>query len=270
MSDEYEEIRSRAVGWAREGGSLARERFGRAAVSRKADQTVVTDADLAVQERLLEHIGREFSSDAAITEEIQKSPYRHASPATARRCWVIDPIDGTRNYARGYPLFSVVIALMEGGSPVVGVIHNPMTGEMYSASLGAGAWWDDRRLKVRDEPMSAGSIIAVPTPRHAPMPGFLHHWLDRTVLRNVGSTALHLAMVASGALDASFADNCRLWDVAAGVLIASEAGAVAVGPDGRPQFPIDLAAYRDQDVSILAAGPRLIRQLLDDIATYGN
>jgi myo-inositol-1(or 4)-monophosphatase len=270
MSNEYEEIRSRVIAWTREAGALARERLGHSIVSRKADQSVVTDADLAVQEMLLAHIGREFSSDAAITEETQKSPHRHASPATARRCWVIDPIDGTRNYARGFPLFSVVAALMEEGRPVVGVIHNPMTGEMYSASLDAGAWWDERRLKVRDEPLSAGSIIAVPSSRQGPLAGFLHRWMDRTILRNVGSTALHLALVASGAIDASFADDCRLWDVAAGALIAAEAGAVVVTPEGRPPFPVDLAGYCEPDVAVLAAGPRLAGQLLADIAAERN
>ncbi len=266
MSDELEQLRLRVIEWIREAGLVARERLGRAVASRKADQSIVTDADHAVQETLLQRIGREFPGDAAITEETQESPHRHASVAAARRCWVIDPIDGTRNYARGFPVFSVVAALMEQGSPILGVIHNPTTGEMYSASAGAGAWWDDRRLRVRDQPMSAASIIAVPAARRRPLPGFLHRWMDHTVLRNVGSTALHLAMVASGAADAAYADDCRLWDMAAGALIASEAGAVVVRPDGRAPFPLDLSAYREQEVPVLAAGPSLARQLLADIA----
>jgi myo-inositol-1(or 4)-monophosphatase len=266
MSDEFGRMRLRAIEWARTAGGLARERLGRAVASRKADETVVTDADHAVQAMLLEYIGREFPGDAVIAEETQPLPQRHAPVASARRCWVIDPIDGTRNYARAFPLFSVVIALMEAGSPVVGVIHNPMTGEMYSASIGGGAWWDDRRLQVRDEPMSGGSLIAVPSARRGPLAGFVHRWVDRMVLRNVGSTALHLALVGSGAIDAAFVDDCRLWDVAAGALIAAEAGAVVVRPDGGRPFPLDLANYREQDVPMLAAGPKLAEQLLADIS----
>jgi myo-inositol-1(or 4)-monophosphatase len=254
------------IEWVRAAGALARDRLGRAVASRKADESVVTDADHAVQEMILEHIGREFPSDAVIAEETQPLPHRHAAVSTARRCWVIDPIDGTRNYARAFPIFSVAVALMERGRPIIGVIHNPMTGEMYSASLGGGAWWDERRLHVRDEPMSAGSLIAVPSARRGPLPGFLHRWVDRMVLRNVGSTALHLALVGSGAIDAAYVDDCRLWDVAAGAIIAAEAGAVVVRPDGGPAFPLDVAAYREQDVPMLAAGPKLARQLLADMA----
>lgn len=266
MSDERTQIRLRVVGWARAAGKVARNRLGRAVTSRKADHSVVTDADHAVQAMLLDRIASEFPADAVITEETQVAPERHAPVSTARRCWIIDPIDGTRNYARNFPIFCLSIALTENGSPIVGVIHNPMTGEMYSASTGGGAWWNERRLRVRDQPLSAGTLIALPSARDRPLYGFVHSWMDRMVLRNVGSTALHLAMVGSGAVDASYCDDCRLWDVAAGVVIAAEAGAVVVRPDGRPAFPLDLNAYRDQDVPVLAAGPQMAAQLLAEIA----
>lgn len=267
MADrELEAIRQQVMTWVAGAGAIARERLGRAAIAQKADDSVVTDADHAAQEYLLERIGRVFPEDAAITEEAQPAPYRHASAATAARCWVIDPIDGTRNYARGFPLFTVSVALMSAGAPAVGVIHNPMTGEMYSASAGCGAWMNDRRLAVRDEPKSGGSLIAVPSARRGPLPRFLHRWMDEMVLRNTGSTALHLAMVASGAVDAAYSDDCHLWDMAAGAIIAAEAGAVVVRPDGRPHFPMDLAACGDGDVPFLAAGPTLARVLLAECA----
>ena len=156
----------------------------------------MTDVDHAVQDILLERIGREFPSDAVITEETQKHPERHAAVGAAARCWVIDPIDGTRNYARGFPLFSVSVALMEAGRPVLGVIHNPMTGNMYSASAGGGAWLDGAPMKTVDQPQSSGTLIGVPSARRAALPEIIHRWIDRMVLRN-GST-LHLALVASG------------------------------------------------------------------------
>ena len=262
---EFEAIRLKVVEWAAQGGAIARERLGKAIASQKADQSVVTDADHAVQELLLERIGSTFPNDAAITEEVQRAPYRHAARATARRCWVIDPIDGTRNYARGFPLFSVAIALTEDGSPVVGVIHNPMTGEMYSASLGGGAFRGEQRLQVGDEPKSSGAVIAVPSARRGPLPRFLHRWMDEMVLRNTGSTAMHLAMVAGGAVDAAYSEDCRLWDVVAGALIAAEAGAVVVRPDGGALFPLDLVSYVEEDVPCIAAGPTLARQLLSEI-----
>lgn len=266
MSAEFERIRVQTIEWARAAGAVARARLGKAVASRKADATVVTDADHAVQALLLDYIGKAYPQDAVIAEETLAAPQHHAAVASARRCWVIDPIDGTRNYARAFPVFSTAIALMDAGCPVVGVIHNPMTGEMYSAALGAGAWWDDRRLQVRDEPKSEGSLMAIPSARRGPLPRYMHDWMDQMVLRNVGSTALHLALVGSGGLDAAFTDDCRLWDVAAGALIATEAGAMVVRPDGSQAFPMDLAGYQAQDVALLAAGPQLARQLLADIA----
>jgi myo-inositol-1(or 4)-monophosphatase len=211
---------------------------------------------------ILERIAREFPADAAITEETQAAPGRHAAVAVAKRCWVIDPIDGTRNYARGVPIFTVSIALMEAGSPVVGVIHDPMTGRMYSASLGGGTWVDGERASVADEPMPGGLLIAVPSARRAPLPEILHRWMNEMVLRNTGSTALHLALVGCGAIDAAYSDDCRLWDVAAGALIATEGGAAFTSPDGKRQFPMDLSAYKDQDVAFIAAPPKLAARMV--------
>lgn len=261
---EYEQIRTRVIEWARQVGALARERMGNVVTSQKADRSLVTDVDHAVQDMLLDRIAREFPADAAITEETQQSPNRHASVAAAKRCWIIDPIDGTRNYARGVPIFTTAIALMEAGSPVVGVIHNPMTGSMYSASLGGGTWMDGARVRAADDPMPGGTLIAVPSARRGPLPEVLHRWMDRMVLRNTGSTALHLALVGCGAVDAAYSDDCRLWDVAAGAIIVTEGGAVFTSPQGRPQFPMDLSVYKDQDVAFIAAGPKLAAQMLAD------
>lgn len=262
MSDEYEEIRSRVIEWTREVGVLARERQGRAVASRKADRSLVTDVDHAVQDILLERIGREFPADAVITEETQESPERHATVGSANRCWVIDPIDGTRNYARGFPLFTISVGLMEAGRPVLGVIHNPMTENMYSAAQGGGAWLDGAPMAAADRPMASGTLIGVPSARRAALPEILHGWMDRMVLRNTGSTALHLALVASGAMDAAYSDDCRLWDVAAGAVIACEAGAVFIRPTGEPHFPMDLTSYVDQDVPFIVAGPHLAATLV--------
>ena len=261
-NQEYETICSRVREWVREVGVLARERQGRAVASRKADRSVVTDIDHAVQDILLERIGRDFPADAAITEETQKAPGRHAAVGSAARCWVIDPIDGTRNYARGFPLFTISVGLMEAGRPVLGVIHNPMTGNMYSAFAGGGAWLDGAPMAAVDRPMSGSTIIGVPSAREAPLPGIMHRWMDRMVLRNTGSTALHLALVASGAMDAACSDDCRLWDIAAGAVIASEAGAIFVRPTGEPHFPMDLASYTDQNVPFIVAGPALAAALV--------
>lgn len=268
MNQEYDQIRQRIIEWTREVGGLARDRLGRAVASRKEDMSVVTDVDHEVQDILLDRISREFSADAVITEETQKSPERHAAVDAAARCWVIDPIDGTRNYSRGFPLFSISVGLMEAGRPVVGVIHNPMTGNMYSASEGGGAWLDDGLASVVDQPRAGGKLIGVPSARRGKLPRIVHQWMDRMVLRNTGSTALHLALVASGAMDAAFSDDCRLWDIAAGAIIATEAGATFVTPTGEPRFPMDLAAYRNEDLPFIVAGPTLAAEMIEEYRNF--
>jgi len=263
MNSEYEEIRLSSIEWIRRAGGYARERFGSAVASRKADRSLVTDVDYAVQEMLLGSILRGYPDDAVIAEETQADPAVHASASSAQRCWAVDPIDGTRNYARGVPIFTISVALLEAGSPVVGLIYNPMTGEMYSASIGGGAFLNDERIEAADNSLSGGTLIAVPSGRRGPTPAVVHGWLDRMVLRNTGSTALHLALLACGAFDVVFCDECRLWDIAAGVLIVGEAGAQVVSLiDGEPHFPIEVADYNNDVMPVIGGRSAVVEQLL--------
>ncbi len=261
---EYDSIRRASMRQIRQAGQMTRQHFGRAPASRKPDRSYITQIDHAVQDFLLDWIAREFPEDAAISEETQSAPQRHAVVASVARCWVIDPIDGTRSFARGFPGFCVSVALLERGSPVVGWIHNPLTDQMYSAAAGAGVWRDDQPIRAPDEPLSSETILAIPSSHRGPMPPAVHGWIDRMVVRNVGSTALHLALLSCGALDAVFADECRLWDIAAGELILREAGGKLVSLDGGYYFPMNLSAYNGEITPFLAAGPRALTQLLTE------
>ncbi len=262
MTSELTGLCAQVIDWTRAAGVIARERLGKALVERKSDNSPVTDADHAVQASLLHAIAECCPGDAVITEETQAAPDRHALVVSARRVWIIDPIDGTRNFARGVPLFCVVVALMEHGSPVLGVIHEPMTGRVYSAVAGGGALLDGVPMRMEDRPNSPDRLIATGSGRDENLPPVVHRWLDRMVVRGIGSTAMHLALLASGGLDAVFARKCRLWDVAAGMLLVQEAGGRAVSLDGRPYFPMDLSGYRDGKMPFLAAPPRLLDELL--------
>ncbi|MHC4442581.1 MAG: inositol monophosphatase family protein [Planctomycetota bacterium] len=265
MNSEYQEIRRQSRSWICRAGDFARERFGSAVATRKADKSLVTDVDHAVQQMLLEAIARDYAQDAVIAEEKKAEPGQHGSVASANRCWAVDPIDGTRNYARGVPIFTISVALLEGGSPVAGWIYNPMTERMYSASADGGAYLNDEQITVSDHGLTGGTLIAVPSGRRGPTPAVVHGWLDRMVLRNTGSTALHLALLACGAFDVVFCDECRLWDIAAGVLIAGEAGAVTISlVDGQPHFPIEPVNYNNDVMPILAGLPEVVSQLLKE------
>jgi len=269
VNRDYEELRQSSFGWVKEAARIAIERLGQVRVDTKADQSPVTDADHAVQDALLESIARLYPADAVITEETQARPEAHQAVARARRCWVVDPIDGTRNYARSIPIFTLSVALMEGGHPVIGLVYEPVSERMYSASAGAGAWLNSQRLAPPPEPAGGEEYMGVPTSKHEQLPPIVHRWIDTMVVRNFGSTALHLALLAAGSLDAVYCKRSKLWDVAAGALIAAEAGMQVLSLKGEPCFPIDLSSYANQPLPMLAARPALLRRLLAEYQAGG-
>ncbi len=263
MTDAASDILAHAIEWARAGGQLARRRFRSAVGSLKKDRTIVTDADHAVQDLIVDAVARHYPDHAVITEETLGRPDRHASFSAAEWCWVIDPIDGTRNYWRGIACFAVSIGVLRHGEPAAGAVYAVMTDQMYSAAAGAGAWRDGTRLRAIDEPPSGDTLIGSPSGRGDGMPPPTHDWFDRMTLRNVGATALHLAMVAEGAMDAAYCLGCKLWDIAAGTLLVTEAGGVVTDMNGRPCFPPTAnQATAPACTPYLAAGPRLHAYLL--------
>jgi fructose-1,6-bisphosphatase/inositol monophosphatase family enzyme len=116
-------------------------------------------------------------------------------------------------------------------------------------------------MHVADELLSRYTLIGMPSSRRGALAGVVHAWIDRMVMRNTGSTALHLALLSAGAMDAVYCDDCRLWDVAAGALLATEAGAKLIPLAGDVLFPVDLAHYSNQQMPFLAAGPRTLDEL---------
>lgn len=246
------------------------ERLGRVGVEQKHDLSPVTDADHAVQAALLDSISRLYPEDAVITEESQACPEAHRAVAQARRCWVIDPIDGTRNYARAIPIFTLSVALMEDGRPVVGLVYDPIGDRMYSASLGGGAWLNDEPVRPLDAPPWDEVYISIPTSRHEQLPPAVHRWIDSLVVRNFGSTALHLAFLGTGSLDAVYCKKSKLWDIAAGALIAGETGARLLSLTGEEYFPMNLSAYANEAMPMLAARPDLLRRLLSEYQVGGQ
>lgn len=265
MPNELEQLRHDCMPWIRQAGAIARDRLYDAVATRKADRSLVTDADQAVQDFLMDQLARRFPADAVIAEETQADPARHASVSAAQRCWVIDPIDGTRNYVRRVPMFTVAVALMEAGEPILGFVYNPMTDYMYSAGRGGGAWLNDMSIRVAEPSEFSDQFVGVPSGREEPLPRAVHGWIDRMVQRATGSTALNMALVAAGCLDASFGARCKLWDVAAGAVIVREAGAAITDHAGRPIFPLDLSTYDGGPIPFLVARPDLLDAMLDEL-----
>jgi myo-inositol-1(or 4)-monophosphatase len=261
---------------ARVGGELARESFGQPQqVTLKADRSEVTAVDLAVERAIVAHIRARRSGDVFIGEEaVTPSPtVNRQSPIRNRQsvCWVIDPIDGTRNFIRDMPLFTCSVAAMQEGQPVAGAIYEPIQGVLYSAARGCGAQVNGRRVHLEEarrqgaEGPSAKLFVGIPSARRPATRRFALHAMERHIVRNFGSVALHLALTALGHLDVSVVGNAKLWDIAAGCLLVSEAGGVVTTPDGAPIFPLDVSSYGGEEIPVVAGNPAAHARMMEEV-----
>lgn len=215
--------------------------FRRCAVEWKPDGTEVTAADRAAEQRIREILARERPDDGILGEEFGEQPAREGNP----RRWVIDPIDGTAAFALGLPMFGTLVALVEGDEPVVGVIHQPATGESTFAATGLGCWW---RLAPGEEPERVRVAEAVPladayastTALHSsdvrPTADQVPYRLSELArssrrFRFVGD-CIQYALVCRGRLHLAWDPVMCSWDVAAIVPCVEEAGGVVSGLDG--------------------------------------
>jgi myo-inositol-1(or 4)-monophosphatase len=241
---------------------IARGRFGRATAALKADGSDVTDADTAIQDMMVERIAAAYPDHAIVGEEPGGRGGSAAVARDAEYCWVIDPLDGTRNFARGVPVFATSVALLAGGRPVMGLVRCLTGADVYLAIRGAGATLNGRKLAVDPRPCDLRSMVAVQSTIRAGDSRMLTTLSGVAVLRNLGSTALHLALVASGGFCGAVASECKLWDVAAGCLLVEEAGGLCTDWSGRSFLPFGLEAYVGRDVPFVAGGPATHPQLL--------
>jgi myo-inositol-1(or 4)-monophosphatase len=195
----------------------------------KAEDNPVTLADLEADRAIAKRLADAFPGDAILSEETVADPAR----VEKRRAWIVDPMDGTKEFTKKIPEFGVSIALAEGGEPVVGVIHNPAAGVSVWASRGGGCWRDGERVSVSqcarlEDAVVIASRTEISRDQFAPYEG----WFKE--LRPVGSIAWKLACIASGDgdLNISVAPKNE-WDVCAGDLLVREAGGLYVDFEGR-------------------------------------
>ena len=242
---------------ARLAGKIALDYFERAEISWKADDSMVTEADVAIQAWLEDEIASAFPDDGILGEEgLTKSRLRPG----ARFVWVIDPVDGTNNFGRGIPGFAISVGVLREGEPFAGAVYDPVSGQLFTACVGQGAWLNGRRLAVAPVALGSRSLFSIRSPFSGEVPGHVAEWLRRYRLRRFGSTALQLCYVAAGALAFIHDHRASLWDIAGAAPIVTEAGGVLTADDGAPLFPIDPNRYDgrpDRQRERRSAGHRL-------------
>ena len=235
-----------------------------ASVSIKADRTVVTEVDVAVQRHVFDRIRAAHPDHALVGEEEGVSA--KLGRRLPRFAWVIDPIDGTRNYAAGYPCFATSIAVLEDGLPVVGVVHEHVSGYRFSAARGCGATLNGQVVRVDDAKAFPKAMVGIPTSMDAMTQRVVGGWFrrDDLILRNTGSAAFHLALVACGALNAAYSYQCKVWDIAAGAVLVEEAGGTITGLRGERLFPWHPEDDAERNLPCLAAAPLAHARLIAD------
>jgi myo-inositol-1(or 4)-monophosphatase len=227
-----------AIQLAQDAGRVLADKFGRALqVSNKGDIDLVTEADVASERLIVERIRSYHPRHAILTEE--SGDVAEAGGSGAEFKWIIDPLDGTTNYAHGYPVFCVSVALEQEGKVVVGVVYDPTRDELFAAERGGGATLNGRRVRVSETDELNRALICTGFPydvrerddfgRH-----FRNFIMRAQSVRRDGAAALDLAYVAAGRFEGFYEEGLRPWDVAAGVLLVEEAGGRVTHYDGSP------------------------------------
>ena len=243
------------------GRSLVRD-FGEVEqlqVSMKGPGDFVTNADHRAEKILREELTRVRPTYGLLMEEsgeIEGKDSQHR--------WIVDPLDGTTNFMHAVPMFAVSVGLERDGEIVAGVVFNPVMNELFVAEKGAGAFLNDRRIRVAQRRDFTQAVITCGVPHHGRgnHPTFLKElapvMADAAGIRRTGAASVDLCWVAAGRFDGFFERGLSPWDVAAGMLIVSEAGGFVSDYSGRKS-----ALYAD---TIIAANPDIHRELSTRIA----
>jgi myo-inositol-1(or 4)-monophosphatase len=227
-----------AVETAQEAGALLLAELDRPLrIEYKGDVDIVTQADTRSEQLILNRLRSHFPKHAIVAEESGRHSAQAVESAGAKHCWFVDPLDGTTNFAHGYPWFCVSLGLAEmpeDGPPGVedllaGVIYQPVTRELFSAARGEGAYLNHKPIHVSRVENLAQALVGTGFPAHkrTQNPNMRYYWtftLRSHGVRRAGSAALDLACVAAGRFDGFWEFGLQAWDCAAGALLVQEAG----------------------------------------------
>lgn len=242
-------------------GAVQKSRYGeRVEVQLKGEINLVTEVDQACERAILELLRERHPDHDIVTEETA------LTSTGSRYVWFVDPLDGTTNFAHGYPFFCASVALTVGGEAVAGAVYDPIKEELFTAERGTGAFLNGRRLRTSavDELINSLLLTGFPYDLRDDIPGTLRLFnrfiAHARAIRRDGAAALDLAYVAAGRADGFFEQRLHPWDILAGALMVEEAGGRATRFDGSP-----LALRADEIVAAGAAlHPRMLEVLRKD------
>jgi myo-inositol-1(or 4)-monophosphatase len=251
---------AQVLAWTKQAGQIVRAKFDdEHTIGYKGAVDVVTEADKASEDYLLAQIRQHFPGHAVITEESGELD------GDSENCWIIDPLDGTINYAHHLPIYSVSVAYRHHGELVLGVVHDPSLEECFYAEKGKGAFLNDKKIVVSQTPELIKCLLVSGFPYERQSAAyqralrlFNHMTTISQGVRRLGSAALDMCYVACGRLDAYYELSIHLWDIAAAALIIQEAGGVVRDIHGNEDF-------MTPPFALVGANPTVYPQLLAEI-----
>lgn len=237
-------------------------------VTKKQHNDFVTEVDRLAEQAIIEILSKAYPMHGTLSEEAGQSWQQNENEP--EYIWVIDPLDGTTNFIHGFPQYAVSIALMHNKQTQQAVIYDPTRDELFTATRGAGAYLNNKRLRVAKENHIENALLSTGFSFHED--GGLETYLPifSTMIRNCaglrrpGAAALDLAYVAAGRFDGFFEQGLKLWDIAAGSLLVTEAG----GLIGNYRGDSKVGAYKE--VEVLAANSRLFAQMVRLLGQYSQ
>ena len=273
-----------AIKAARRAGTIinrASLNLERLQVARKQQNDFVTEVDQAAEQAIIETLQSAYPTHHFLAEEsgrlnhegsvVGTTSWQEVIDDAANRgdadqyVWVIDPLDGTTNFIHGFPQYAVSIALIFNGMIVLGVVYDPTRDELFTATKGAGAFLNNRRLRVGNQTRLADCLIGTGFPfrQDQDLEGYLKVFAKMTRscagIRRPGAAALDLAYVAAGRLDGFFERDLKPWDMAAGVLMIQEAGGLVANYQGEEGYMAN--------GEVMAANPKIFGQM---VSLFGN
>jgi myo-inositol-1(or 4)-monophosphatase len=255
-----------AVVAARLAGQHAMEKMNYTRISIKNENEIVTETDSQAQKIIIDRIKQSYPDHGFIGEEGSEGCiFKQAPHSEESFWWVIDPIDGTNNFASGIPEFTVSIGLIYEGKPIVGVVFQPATELMFTATENAQSQLNGRKISSNKKKLDQFTHIGLDNHFEKEVPAWTQDIMMNARFRNLGTTALHLAYVANGGFAATIINTPKLWDIAAGALLVESAGAVFTDWKGEKIFPVAPEDYNGEKIQSLASNKKLHPKLLEMI-----
>lgn len=232
--------------------------FGRAASHWKFDGTRVTTADVAISEAIMAAVLGAFPGDQFFSEELAQS----TAPVTvtAHYAWVLDPIDGTNNYATGIAHCAIALALLEDGVPIYGFVYDMSRRVLIQGGPGYGLWDGDRPASVKSGGMTPQSLLGFHSPYDRKYGEQARVLVENFKIRALGSSTLHLAYVAVGILDLTVDHNVKIWDIAAAIPLV-QAGGGKVDYISSAPLPLKTFNLRMNRIQYLAGSETIVAQV---------